>query len=74
MINIMTQTFYKRHTGEKHEVAMNFGWINPASHGHYEVLVDGQLYTTAERKAAAFDEIVDIIKINDWTPVRGQCD
>ena len=69
MINIQTQTFYERHTGEKHEVTIDFGWINPVSNGHYEVRVDDEFYATAEHKAQAFDEVVDIIRTNNWTPI-----
>lgn len=69
MINIRTQNFYEKYTGEKHEVAINFRWFNSVSNGRYEVRVDGEFYSTAEHQAQAFDEVVDIIKINNWSPI-----
>lgn len=70
MVHVQTQTFFERHTGARHEVSINFGGINPASNGRYEVRVDDQFYSTADHKAAAFEEVVDIIKHNNWTPVK----
>lgn len=70
MIHIQTQKFFERHTGDEHEVTIMFGGINPVCRGYYEVRVDGEFYSNHDSKLQAFDEVVDIIKINNWTPVR----
>lgn len=70
MIHIQTQHFYERHTGEEHEVTIMFGGINPVSNGRYQVRVDGEFYSDHRSKLHAFDEVVDIIKINNWSPIR----
>ena len=70
MIHVQTQNFYERHTGDKHEVTVLFGWISPVSHGHYQVRVDGEFYSDHDSKLHAFDEVVDIIKTNNWSPVK----
>ena len=70
MINIHHQNFYEKYTGIKHEVAINFGWINPSSHGYYEVRVDDEFYSNHDSKNQAFDEVVDIIKYNNWSPLK----
>ena len=70
MINIQTQSFYEKYTGIKHEISINFGWISPVSNGRYEVCVDDEFYSTAEHKAQAFEEVIDIIKTNNWTPIN----
>ena len=70
MIHIQTQSFYEKHTGDKHEVTIMFGHISPVSRGRYEVQVDGGFYSDHDSKRQAFDEIVDIIKVNNWTPLK----
>lgn len=70
MIHIQTQLFYEKYTGAEHEVTINFGWISAASKGHYEVRVDGEFYSNHDSKRQAFDEVVDIIKYNNWTPLK----
>lgn len=70
MINIHTQTFYNRSTGAKHVVAINFGWISKASNGHYEVLVDGEIHSKVKSKGKAFDEVVRIIKDNNYSAIN----
>ena len=69
MINIHYQNFYER-TGTKHEIAINFGWVNPASNGHYEVLVDNTTHSKHRFKGDAFDAVVEIIRENNWKPIR----
>ena len=47
-----------------------FGHISPMSRGRYDVRVDGDFYSDHDSKAQAFDEIVDIIKTYNWTPIK----
>ena len=70
MIHIQTQNFYERHTGTKHEVTISFGGINPVSRGYYRVTVDGEFHSIADDKGKAFNDVVDIIKQNDWTSIN----
>ena len=69
MLNVMTQNFYEKFTGEKHEVVINLvGYINPlGSEHHYEVRVDDEFYSTAESRAEAYEEVEDIVKTNNWS-------
>lgn len=69
MIHIQTQSFYERHTGEKHEISVLFGNISPVSRGRYEVRVDGKFYSDHDSKLKAFDEVVDIINAEKWSAV-----
>lgn len=70
MIHIQTQKFYERYTGEEHEVTILFGHISPVCRGRYEVRLDGEFYTDHDSKAQAFDEIVDILKTTNWSPLK----
>ena len=72
MVRVHTQDFYERSTGKKHEVVINFGCINPLSNGHYEVKVDDQHHSDHKWKQKAFGAVVEIIRTNDWTPVKGK--
>ena len=69
MIHIQTQRFYERHTGDAHEVTITFGGISPVSRGYYKVSVDGEFYSNHDSKRQAYDEVVDIIKTNRWSPI-----
>lgn len=69
MVHIQTQNFYERHTGDRHEVTVVFGHTSPVCRGRYDVRVDGEFYSDHDSKAQAFDEIVDIIKANNWSPI-----
>lgn len=70
MIHVQTQRLYERHTGDAHEVTVLFGGINPASPGNYRVVVDGEFHSIHRSKLQAFDEIVEIIKVRDWTSIN----
>ena len=64
MITISTQRFYEKHTGDPHEVTVKFRCRR------YEIHVDGLFYSIHDKKADVYDEIVDIIKIYNWTPIN----
>ena len=70
MTHVQTQHFYERHTGDKHDVTILFGWNSAARRGHYTVKVDGEFYSDHESKLSAFYEVVDIIKANNWTSIN----
>lgn len=70
MINIYTQAFWERSSGKKHDVAINFGWINPMSNGHYEVTVDGSTESCYKHKNGAFGRVTELIAQNDWAGVN----
>ena len=69
MKNIHHQMFYEKSTGNQHEVAINFGWINPMSNGEYKIFVDGEVKGSAKSKVKAFDKLVELIKENDWSGI-----
>ena len=64
---IHSQNFYERHTGDRHEVQITFECNGRKV---YEVRVDGEFYSTAESKVQAFDEVVDIIRYFNWSPLK----
>lgn len=70
MVHIQTQRFYERNTGDSHEITITFGHISPACGGKYEVTVDGKFYSDHGTKTKAYDEIVDLIRAQNWTPIR----
>lgn len=70
MKHIKTQKFYERFTGAEHEVTILFGGINPISSGHYQVRVDGEFYSNHYSMRQVDDEVLDIIKYNNWTPLK----
>ena len=65
MLFVQAQKFYERFTGQRHEVAV---WFH--NRRVYEIRVDGEFYATAENKAQVFDEVVDIISLNNWTSIN----
>lgn len=69
MVLVHTQKFYEKYTGEKHEIAVTFGWISPVSRGTYRVTVDDEFYSNHDSRGQAFDEVADIIKVNNWTSI-----
>lgn len=64
-LHIHTYTFYGRTDSMKHEITINF-----CARRVYEVLVDGEFYATAESKFQAHEEAADILKHENWSPVR----
>ena len=64
-MNVYRQTFYERHTGVPHKITTDF-----MARRVYEVRVDGEFYATAENRVQAYDEVVDILKTERWTPIR----
>lgn len=70
MILVHKQNFYERTINRKHEVVIVFGHISPVSKGTYDLLVDGELHSTHKTKGRAYDELVEILKANDWTGVN----
>ena len=70
MVHISTQIFFERHSGEKHTISITFWGISPVSRGYYRVDVDNEFYSTHDMKADAYDEVVDIIKCNNWTSIN----
>ncbi len=69
MIHLKTHTFYEEATGKKHEISISFGGISPVSNGHYEVIVDGQTYSTDKSANMALYSMFEIIERNNWIPV-----
>ena len=67
-IYVYSQKFYERHTGQPHEIMITFDYRNKTR--CYDVRVDDEFYATAECKAMAYDEVVDIIRTNNWSPLR----
>lgn len=65
---VHNQTFYERHTGQPHKIMVTFDHRNGSK--CYDVRVDNEFYATAEHRSGAFDEVVDIIKANNWSPLR----
>lgn len=61
------QKFYERYDGEPHMVEILFSYVGGRC---YTVTVDGEFYSTAEHRAEAFDEVVDIIRVMNWAPVK----
>lgn len=70
MIHIQTQSFWEKHTGERHEVTIMFGHINLLSSGKYDVRVDGEFYSDHDSRAQALEEISGIVKLNNWSPIK----
>lgn len=66
MIHIQTQDFYERHTGDRHEITVMFEYTNRK---RYEVRVDGEFYSDHDSKAEVFEELIDIIKTNNWAAI-----
>lgn len=64
---ISGQDFYERMSGEKHRVVVLFEWRGGRC---YDVWVDDEFYATAEHKSGAYEEIVDIIRTFNWSPLR----
>lgn len=58
------QRFWQRNTGSEFVVSMMRK--GPAN---YDVKVDDQFYSNHESRAAAYDEIVDIIKAFNLSPI-----
>ncbi|MBQ6679510.1 MAG: hypothetical protein IJM76_05750 [Lachnospiraceae bacterium] len=69
MVHVQTQRFYEKYTGAPHEVTVTFGHVSIVSHGWYDVRVDGEFWSNHDSKAQAFEEVVDIIKTNGWSPI-----
>lgn len=61
------QNFYERYDGEAHRVEILFHYTDRRC---YTVEVDGEFYSTAENRAEAYDEVVDIIKTMNWSPIK----
>ena len=61
---MILQTFYERYTGEKHTVLARRNRLC-----EWEVRVDGEFYATAENGVQAEEEIVDILRHENWTPI-----
>lgn len=62
---IHRQFFYEKYTGQEHEVLI----VMPYLRRCYEVRVDNEFYSDHDSKIQAFDEVVDIIKANNWSPL-----
>ena len=69
-MRVAVQNYFERFTGDKHEISITFGHISPVSNGHYEVRVDGDFYSSHDSRHHAYDEIEDIVKINNWSPLK----
>ena len=61
---MIMQTFYERYTGEKHTVSAGRKRL-----GEWEVRVDGEFYSTAENRVQVEEEIVDILRHENWIPI-----
>ena len=72
MIHIHNQTFYSMDTGNSHEVSITFGGINPLCRGHYDITVDGKLHSQHDSKLSAFNEVVNILKANNWKGINNE--
>lgn len=66
-MTMYTQIFYNKKTGERHEVSIGYKWNG---YGEYEVNVDGNSYAKAKFKTLAFDIVGNVIRDNDWSPIK----
>lgn len=67
MILVHSQKFFERYTGEEHDISITFEYIGYKS---YKVTVDGDFYSNHDSQGQAFDEVEDILKYTNWSPLR----
>lgn len=65
---VYSQHFYERYLGARHTLAIVFDYS--AGRKCYDIMIDNEFYANTESKCKAYDEIADIIRWFNWTPIK----